>query len=123
MLIFMRGQIFSIDFVIAMAILTIVIGVTLQSLDNIQKRVQLMEDLTTNNAEVIAQTFISNSSGFANATPYCFFYSNGTQGPLGLSCAGFKCQKNVVSATRLTVCRRVGPLLETVCTINVLACE
>ncbi|MFH1750292.1 MAG: hypothetical protein ABH863_01285, partial [Candidatus Micrarchaeota archaeon] len=74
----MRGQLFSIDFVIAVAILTIVIGVTLQTLDTFQKRAQFIERTQTNNAEVIAQSWVLNSSGFTNSTPFCFQYGNGT---------------------------------------------
>ncbi|MEK6953422.1 MAG: hypothetical protein AABX01_00315 [Candidatus Micrarchaeota archaeon] len=125
----MRAQLFSMDFVIAMAILTIAIGVTLQTVDNFQKRVQFIEGAQTNNAEMIAQAYVSNSTGppwsipgFANATPYCYQFSN-TTGNCDLG-GGFKCPKNTFTATRLLRCTNTAlPAGYYACSIQIRACE
>ncbi|HLC47468.1 MAG TPA: hypothetical protein VJI13_00180 [Candidatus Norongarragalinales archaeon] len=114
----MRAQIFSMDFIIAMAILTVVIGITLQTVDNLQKRVQFIERGQTNNAEVIAQTWVKNASGFENATKYCFLYSNRTG-----NCNAFSCPDPnfMFTATRFVACRAAG--VTTPCTITIRTCE
>ncbi len=114
----LKGQIFSIDFVIAVAILTIAIGITLQTVDTFQKRMMIIEQTHTNHADVAAQYFLYNASGFEPATPYCYVYSNGTG-----TCSAFSCSKNTFAATRLTACENTAvPTIEP-CAVTIMTCE
>jgi hypothetical protein len=112
----MRGQIFSIDFVIAMAIISLSIGITLQTLDAMQKRALAMEESYTYNPDAIAQNMLFPSQGFSNSTPYCYQFSNGTG-----NCAGFNCPRSIYAVTRLTGCNNGASILA--CSLSVKTCE
>lgn len=119
----MRGQIFSLDFVIAVAILTVAMGVTLQSVDNFQKRMLFIEQSQTNNAESIAQTFIRNTTGFRATVPYCFQYYNGSGNFTG-DCAAFSCGSgSVFTSVRLTSCKGSAFAQPYPCSLTIMTCS
>lgn len=115
-----RAQIFSIDFVIAMAILTVTIGVTLQTVDLMQKRVQFVESTQTSNPDIIAQNFIAPISGFVPATPYCYMLSNGTN-----TCDNaFDCRNGFTYVSqRLIKCKAATTGAIIPCVLNIRTCE
>jgi hypothetical protein len=112
----MRGQIFSIDFVIAMAIISLSIGITLQTLDAMQKRALAIEESYTYNPDSIAQNILFPSQGFSNSTSYCYQFSNGSG-----NCNGFKCPGSIFAATRLTGCNNGA--ITAACSLSVKTCE
>ncbi|MBI5225410.1 hypothetical protein HY989_06080 [Candidatus Micrarchaeota archaeon] len=120
----LKGQMFSIDFVIAMALLTVAIGITIQSLDLFQKRVQSATVLYTENAELIAQNYTHYAAGFKNATPYCISYSNGSE--FSSNCNEFRyCDLagNNFTATRIVPCSYNFPSISGPCSLTVYTCE
>ncbi|MFH0972084.1 MAG: hypothetical protein V1835_05980 [Candidatus Micrarchaeota archaeon] len=131
----MRGQIFSIDFVIAMAILTISIGVTMQTFDTIQKRMGVMEQVTVNSAEVDAYnryiepiSLFENPQGRWPGSPLyddCTINSTGASGSAtnigAVSCYSSFCPGGTTySATRLSYCTIGGA--RRACAITIKTC-
>ena len=108
----MKAQIFSIDFVMASAILLLAFGITLQTVDLAQKSADVYAALDTNNVEIIAQNLTVPIDGFRNYSPYCWKRSDGTEN----TCGGFSCNGSVFTATRLVKCGGE------VCSIEVRSC-
>ncbi|MFH1106393.1 MAG: hypothetical protein V1787_00705 [Candidatus Micrarchaeota archaeon] len=108
----MRAQVFSIDFVVATTILLLGLGIALQTVDLVQKDADTYANMQTNNAETVAEGLMRSVEGFANHSPYCFRYSNGTS-----TCGGFSCAFNTFTATRLVNCEGA------VCSMEVRTCE
>ncbi|MEK6843650.1 MAG: hypothetical protein AABY04_04125 [Candidatus Micrarchaeota archaeon] len=120
----LKGQMFSIDFVIAMALLTVAIGITIQSLDLFQKRVQTATVLYTENAELIAQNYTHYAAGFTNATPYCITYSNGSE--ISSNCGGFRACDTAINnftATRIVPCSYRFSNINGPCILTVRTCK
>ncbi|MFH1200546.1 MAG: hypothetical protein V1708_05765 [Candidatus Micrarchaeota archaeon] len=112
----MRAQVFSIDFVMASAILLLCLGIALQVTDMAQRNASQYAALQTNNAEAIAANLTAGGQGipgFRNYTPYCFKRSGF---PNENTCGGFSCVGNTHAAIRLVNCAGAP------CTIEVRAC-
>lgn len=108
----MKAQVFSIDFVMASAILLLSLGIALQTIDLAQKNADVYASLNTNNVETIAANLTSRIPGFQNHTPYCFKTSDVSQN----TCGGFSCNGSIFTATRLYKCG------EAPCSLEVRAC-
>ena len=105
----MRGQLFSLDFVISFAIIILTIGVTLQAVDLMQKKANTLEALQSNNAETIADAIVANKTpdGFAATVPYTIkflSYKNTSSKDFNWPA---KCEKNVFVAKRMMTCSNV----------------
>ncbi len=96
----MKAQVFSIDFVMASAILLLSLGIVLQTIDLAQKNADVYASLNTNNVEIIARNLTAKIPGFQNYTPYCWKKSDGTEN----TCGGFSCNGSIFTATRLYKC-------------------
>ncbi len=103
----MKGQIFSIDFVLAIAVLSLSLGIALQTMDLAQKNGDVYAQLHSNQAELIAQNWTYNTRNFSNTSPYCLQFSNGSG-----DCSAFACTENTFTAQRLVECPQGVCLLE-----------
>ncbi|MBU1197798.1 hypothetical protein KJ765_04795 [Candidatus Micrarchaeota archaeon] len=112
----MKGQVFSIDFVLAIAVLSLSLGIALQMVDLSQKSADSYAELQTNQAEMIAMNITNPTNGFNSATPYCRRYSNGTDG-----CLIFQCVERTFVAQRLVECGPSGS--QGPCLLEVRTCE
>ncbi|MFH1443339.1 MAG: hypothetical protein ABIG96_04870 [Candidatus Micrarchaeota archaeon] len=115
----LKGQIFSIDFVIAMAVLTVVIGISVQTMDNMQKRALLIETSSSNYADVLAQNLITPSQGFSAPTSsWAYLYSNGSQSANYFTLV---CPKHTFAATRVLTC--IAGTTRSHCSLTVKSCS
>ncbi len=91
------------DFLVAVLVLTAVLGLLSQSLEFPQKN--FPERVT---AQALAESL---DGGIPFSQPaYCVFYSNGTGG----NCSSFSCGGTVSAARRLAVCADAGPCVKEV---------
>jgi hypothetical protein len=107
-----KGQLFTMDFMVAVAMLTAGIGFTLQLNELVHRNASLQAELVSNNADVIAEAFALNRTLSAPVN-FCRYYGNGTT-----DCTSFSCAKNIFSARRLVPC--IG---SSVCLLEVRTCE
>ncbi len=128
-----RAQIFTLDFLIAAALITLAIGFAIQTTDASQKKLQSLAYLQSNAADAIAQANVSNKALFS-APNYCALIRK-TDAVLSDNCTsseepipmpgGFNkyCEdegnKTVFVARRIIQC----PLENTGCLLEVRTCE
>ena len=110
----MKGQLFSMDFLIAVALVLLALGITLQALETSQRKLALEADLANGTAEAVVGALAGNTAtALTCANPgCCISYSNGTG-----NCAGLSCAKHVLAARRLTICTGGAA-----CLVEVRAC-
>jgi len=101
-----KAQIFSLDLLIAVAVLTLSIGAALHFNELASRQMTHAYSSDSNAAATIAEALASGQA--LNSTPeYCFRYSNGTG-----TCAAFSCTGNVLAARKIIDCGGSACLLE-----------
>lgn len=110
-----RAQLFSMDFVIAVAVLAAGIGLLMQSHEFAFRNQALLADAQSNAAQSIADAFVAGVE-LSAAPDHCVSYSNGST-----DCQGFSCPKNVFVGRRLALCEgELGG--QNACLMEVRAC-
>lgn len=109
----MKGQLFSMDFLVAVTLVTLALGITLQGLEFSQRGMALRAELANGTAEAIAGAIADNVSGAVTcaAPSCCVAFSNGTS-----SCGSLSCPRDVLTARRLMMCGGSA------CSVEVRAC-
>ncbi len=115
-----RGQIFSIDFVLAIAILSLALAIALQTVDLAQRNAGIYARLQTDNAEMIAQNYTNGTAGFVPATAYCVAYRGDHNTTDQCNAVNFQCASNTFVFRRLIECQ--SPVKEP-CLLEVRTCE
>ena len=111
-----RAQLFSIDFVIAVAVIAAGVGLLMQSHEFAFRNQALLADAQSNAAQSIADAVVAGVE-LSAAPDYCTSFSNGST-----DCQGFSCPKNVFVGKRLVLCVS-GELVESACVMEVRACN
>jgi len=108
-----RGQLLSVDFLIAVSLLIASLALFTQYLERTQTRFSERVELSTNNAEVIAAS-LAGEGTLSNPQKYCLQFSNDSKQYDYGAC---NCPKNIFTARRLTSCEN------TACVMEVRTCE
>ncbi|NYZ78233.1 hypothetical protein H0N96_02415 [Candidatus Micrarchaeota archaeon] len=111
-----RGQLLSIDFLIAVSLLVAALALFTQYLERTQTRFGEYTEFSTNNAEVIAAN-LTGEGNLTNLQKYCLSFSNAT---LEYDHGGCNCPKNVFVGRRLILCS-VG-VVKQPCVMEVRTC-
>ncbi|MBI5228880.1 hypothetical protein HY991_02130 [Candidatus Micrarchaeota archaeon] len=91
-----RAQIFSMDFLISVAVFTIVLGAVLNMYEFNQRRHNLQNELSSNEADVIAEAIVSSLPAPTPSPPHsCIKYKETD------TLSQCSCEKNTFYATRL----------------------
>lgn len=111
-----RAQLFSADFVIAVSVLILAIGISVHSLDSMQRQAHSISGVTDRTAQSVAQHFVSSIQAGAFKYPpnYCYTFSNGTD-----TCQTLVCGSTKHTARRVVVCNPPG----SPCLLEVFVCE
>ena len=116
-----RGQIFSIDFLIAVSVLTLAMAIALQTSDLMQKRGTQFAQSQDSLSEAIAQQFVSKAPGFSFPDPalikWCYLYSNSSMGPTSSGCSNL-----CLAAGNIFVAKRLVACGSTACSLEVRVC-
>ncbi len=107
-----RGQLLSIDFLIAVSLLVFALALFTQYLERTQTRFSEYAEFSSNDAEAIAAS-LAGEGNLSNPKEYCLQFSNGSRYDHG----GCVCPKNVFTARRLTLCEGEA------CVMEVHTCE
>lgn len=106
----MKGQLFSVDAVIAIAVIAVVAGMAASASQSALSIGAKHAEISSTLAEAVAASAADGVK--IDAPTHCLRYGNGTDG-----CADFECPANVFSARRVIDCGTDPCLLE------VLTCE
>jgi hypothetical protein len=124
-----RGQLFSVDFILAVAFLVIGLGAVLQTSAAIQQSSASRAQITSDLAVPLSQMIANGEPFIAPSTPYCVRWSNQTDAMDNPSCHSFSCGPsggNIYASQRLIQCYNstfVPPALNGTCLMTVYTCE
>ncbi|MFQ5406324.1 MAG: hypothetical protein ACE5DI_04160 [Candidatus Micrarchaeia archaeon] len=124
-----KGQVFTMDFIIALALLTSIIGIALHTTDFSQRRLSHSADLHSNAAAIVLDANLSSKALSAlSVSNYCVKTSNNarvysdncTSPDFFDDCKRVQKGSNVFSSRRIVVCETGS---EEVCVVEVRTCE
>lgn len=111
-----RGQLFTADLLVAVAVVVLVIGVSLHVSEALVNAVFKQSDLSSSAPEALAKGFVSNEPFHMNYSRYCLHYSNGTG-----NCTGIFCPSgNILGSRRLVNCSNSS--FDNTCLLEVRTC-
>ncbi len=101
----MRAQLISLDFLFSLLLITLVIGLSVQYNETIQKTLAANLE-TSSKPELFAQAILGEGNAPLPADGYCaeYYDQSRTAVKTVVSCTGFACDKNVYTTTRLAEC-------------------
>ena len=108
----MRGQLISADVVVAIAVVTIIVGLMLNA-------VELSISVAEKHAVLSSTLVDAVAGGLAEGTNTSKVYSCSQYNASNATCAGFRCPLNTFSATRLIPCAGDPPY----CVLEVRTCN
>lgn len=108
----MRAQLFSMDFIVSIALVTLALGITLQAIEAPARQQAVLIELQNTTSTAIAQRLVAGAAVSCSIPGCCIAYSNGTS-----SCAALSCPKHVLRTQRLMLCSA-----NAVCRVEVRTC-
>ena len=96
----LRGQLFTADLLVSVAIIVLVLGVTLHMSEALTRGVFKQADLSASAPEALAEGIVGGKPFHLNYSGYCFHYSNGTGNCSSVSCLS----GNLLGSRRLVNC-------------------
>ena len=96
----LRGQLFTADLLVTVAIIVLVLGVTLHVSEALVRSVFKQADLSASAPEALAEGIVWGKPFHLNYSGYCLHYSNGTG-----NCSSVNCPSgNLLGSRRLVNC-------------------
>lgn len=113
---FSRGQLFTADLLVAVAVVVLVLGITLHTSEALTRGVFKQADLSASAPQAIAQGIVAGQPFHLNYSSYCLHYSNGTG-----NCSSIGCPSgNLLGSRRLVNC--TDSSAGNNCVLEVMAC-
>jgi len=110
-----RGQVFTADFLVACAVVVLLLGITLHSSEMVLRGASSRAAAVGSAPQLLAAGLSGEIPIVSNNSPYCFSISNGSG-----NCASFSCPNRVVfSSRRLVACENY---VAGVCVLEVRSC-
>ncbi|GEM_PF-2364598 len=112
---FSRGQLFTADLLVAVAVIILVLGVSLHVSEAIQRGVAKQSDLSASSSEEVSEAVVLARPFNLSYSKYCLAYSNGTS-----NCSSISCPSGDVLGTRRLV--NCTSSTDNTCVLSVRAC-
>ena len=111
-----KGQLFTADLLVCVAVIVLMLGVSLHVSDAITRGVFKQAALSASSPEALSEGIVSSQPFHMNFSNYCFHYSNGTGNCSSISCPS----GNLLGSRRIVNCTDSSQGNN--CVLEVVAC-